>query len=490
MILFQLDKILLFKDIINFKYEIQEELKTFSINSAYREGDYRSHRNKTGIKKFKCTGLVKSQHLINYIRSLQEEDDARGNTKCFFIEKYSEFNPNYENIDSDTTTFKTDFKYRIHFNYCYIDIVAINPIKTKNNKVEYNIEFNISLWNPNCYEITYNYNSFIVNRNDDTNKEIWDDVLFYDKTWNYDMYLQNLKNKQQTLPEQRQDMNKYYNDVTCCNDNDYRYILHFDKIVKPFITDNFYFNTGRVDKTVDNLALSMLSDSPLFFAWLSNPLNDNQIVPKRLTLPIYTQKQLNYGFDDSLKGLNLITNSYTENAIIQIWRQQIQKVGDKTKPVSIQSSDVLFEELGQEIRLQVKDTDRVLSDLVITIKTQYLRSKLKMLVIYPHNQKVYGIFDSINFNYSFNGFSFATRNNQLLDLEEYILNGDLTIVNETFNSQAWLSFSPSYRRYIDDTKNNNFITFSIKFKDGRVANIAKDKGLFLAIECYAENKLI
>jgi hypothetical protein len=152
----------------------------------------------------------------------------------------------------------------------------------------------------------------------------------------------------------------------------------------------------------------------------------------------------------------------------------------------------LFEEDGQQIQIKVSQGLEELSSIAIYCFDDDLRKMLKILIIHPHNQKAYGILENVTMGINKNSHNYNTRNNNLIDLEQYLIEGKLSIVNELYNTQDWLKFSPAYapRNELGTRRENDMLTFKTAFQDGTDKPIQPSNGLFLQIESYTENKLI
>ena len=488
--LFQLDKFCLKKEIDSFSYTINEEQSKFSVNSSYIEGDHRIKRNKTNKVVLKCTGIIKSQHFLHYLRALSEKDDGNANIKCYFIEKHHEFNPNFEAISYENDSTNTPYTYRVFFNYCHIDIVATNP-RNDCDRLEYDIDFEISLWNVNNYDITQESNAFIVDREKYGQTDIrYDQNWLYDGLNRYDSFISSLIADSKTLLDNKTNLTNLYDSVTCCEKQPYLYIFFVDRIIKPFITENLYPGSGVINSGIALQSFNGNSDNYIQF-WIMNTRNT-----LRRPIPKIYSNQTSFVEDrfppDNLAGdepltignLNIISNTYTSNAIIQLFRVNHIEAGSPSSftPISGSNAYSLFEELNQKISIKVSEN----SNLVLTVKTQYLVDNLKMIVIHPHTQKVYGLIGTVTPAWNFNNFSF-TSNNNLLDLEPNILAGDLTVTSEIIGQNNWLNFSPRYKADIYSSTNNDVLTFQTELS---LPDINQGGAICLQIITYSENKLI
>jgi hypothetical protein len=488
--LFQLDKFCLKKEIESFSYTINEEQSKFSVNSSYIEGDHRIKRNKTNKVVLKCTGIVKSQHCLHYLRALSEKDDGNGDIKCYFIEKYHEFNPLYESISNENDATNTPYTYRVFFNYCHIDIIATNP-RNDCDSIAYDIEFEISLWHNNNFAITQESNAFIVNREKYGQLDIrYDQNYLYDGNNRYDQFISSLVQDSTTLLDNKQNLTNLYKSVTCCDKNTYLYIFFFDRIVKPFISENLYPGSGLIRKGIANVPFNGNQDNFLQF-WITNPRSAlRRPVAKTYTNQTsFTQDKFapdNLAGDEplSIGNLNIISNTYTSNAIIQLFRTQYTISGTPNfyAPTSGVAALNLFEQLNQSYTIAVSNS----SNLKIKAKSQFLVDNIKMIIIHPHTQKVYGILGTITPNWNLNNFDFIANTN-FVDLEKYILKGDLTITSEIIGQNNWLSFSPRYKADIFSDNQNNVLTFSTEMTS---PDIQANSGVCLQIITYPENKLI
>ena len=493
MILFQVDKISLFKDIKDFQYTISETQEKFGVKSSYIEGDYRINRTKTSNITLQCTGLVESQHLLHYLRSLSAKDKGRGDIKCYLIEKYNDRNALYQPISAVDDTTTTDLAYRVFFNYCHVDIKAENPMKNLSGDLEYDIKFEVSFWNSNCYDITKSNNGFIVDNEKYNNLIAYDASLLYDTQSNelrYDEFLSQLVLNSASLYDNQNNLSNLYNAVTCCEGKPRLWIFFIDHIIKPFIESNKFVSSGLINKNTTNQKFKYNSDTFLQFV-ISNSLvatnkqfSTNISFPRDLIIP----NQLANSSPFNIGNYNITSNSYTTNAIIQLFRTDYGTATESTPPlyyIPFYSSafSTLFEKLDQTFSIKTNN-----SQIDITCKDNLLKDNIRMLIIHPHTQKLYAIFGNITPNFSVNDFSFDF-NNSIIDLESYILEGKITVTSSNYNNQSWLSFSPSYESDIYSNRFVDNLTFSTKFVNNS-NNIQNDKAIFLQIQSFQENKMI
>jgi hypothetical protein len=490
MILFQIGDINLYKEIKDLKVSLNENQAKFSIDSSYIYGERRA--KKTGTKKFsyKVTGLLKSQHVEHYLRALSERDEGRAEIKCFFTEKYTVLDDIYQN--------KTDkAKIKFFFAYCYLDIEAINPIKL-GSKIEYDILFNVDIDSDSVYDITYQRNCFLIDtlKSDYIQANRYDAGLRYDTGLRYDNFLQNLTNLNQTLSKYDK-LFELYDKLTCCDENSYFLLTYFDWIIKPFIYDNIYFSSGIINNTINNQNFVFKDEQRNFLQiYLSNPVLSTTSLASSYSNFVnvgsiannITEKQ-----EFLLHYLDLHTNTFTKNGIIQIFRNNFGFDSINSNgwvPYNAGLNGFLFEELNQTIKITVKNAkNQINSSLAITCKSTFIKDNLKMLIIHPHRQKVYGFFDAIDVAWNSNFFFFDTVGFNLIDLEPYLISGDLIIENESYKNQDWLRFSPTY-----GSNNYNSNVQDIIQLENRLSNVNQQTASGTAIICQIyslhENKLL
>jgi hypothetical protein len=490
MILFQIDQFNLRKEIKDFAWAIKEEQSKFSVNSSYIEGDHRVNRNKSNKVVLTCSGIVKSQHIIHYLRALSEADNGEAKIKCFFIEKYETLNPLYQPISSTNTATNTPYTHRVYFNYCHIDMVASNPINDCDNYY-YNIQFEISLWNSNNYDITSEVNAFIVDKDKYGDIGIrYDQTYFYDNNERYDQFLAQVSSDQNSLLASRKNLETLYKNVTCC-DGAYFYIFHIDRIIKPFLSDNIYKQAGTINLSIDNKKFNASGDN-FFQVFLPNQANRNILRnTTKKTVTALTSKfndkfaPNNIAGDEpyNISNLNFVTNTYTNNGIIQIFRVKYENTGTPNyyRPTPNTPLLNLFETYEQSITFSLGS----LSSVKITARGQFVLENIKMLVIHTHTQKVYGYVGTVIPDFNELEFSFTTPNN-FIDLEEEILVGKLTVVGNIIGSNNYLQLPPKYQSNFYNRVNTDTITLST---DG-VTDVQLNTAICMQYLAYPENKLI
>lgn len=488
MILFQIANFNLFYHLSNYKYSIQEELATFSLDSSYIEGDYRTYKNRNKKVVISISGRVKSQHFIHSLREISENDEGVGDTKCFWFEKYTEINPDYQALLSDSQSSK--YQYRLYFGYCYIDIVAINPFKLANHELEYDVKFNISLVYPNTFEITNSNNGFFV-----TDKllrglaiNIYDSANLYDGLNLYDNLINGLVIGNSSLQSQADSLDKWYKLLTCCGCDEHNYIQYFDNVIKPFALDNYTNSQGLLSKSVTNNPVDFVSENINFLQiYIGNPFFYLSSVPSS------TQTNLEFNRDlinnpYAVGNLKTTTNTWTTNAIIQIFRSSFSNSLIPASGVPILN---LFDTLGQKISIAIKDDSGFVSNLMITCNSIFIRDNLKLLVIHPHNQKIYGSFSNKVAYFSSTTFSFGDNGINLIDLEDYLLDGQLLAWNNmTTNAQDWFRLSPRYQKSIYQKKGGDSVEFTTTYLGSPNQALPANTAMWLQIYSLNENKLI
>jgi hypothetical protein len=501
MILFQLEQFLLHKEIENYTYTIAETLSKFVIDTNYIDGDRRLKRNRTSKVVLSINGRVKSQHFLHYLRKISEKDEGRGDTKAYWIERYSRQNPDYKTFSEYGGKKSEDYEVRVYFGYVHIDITAINPFVDDYGDEHYDISFELSMFNTNVFEITNSVNAFIVNRYDNKNIYTYDDnVTVYDTpgTYYYDRFIDKLGNEKRNLPDQKGNLLDFYKKVTCCDDKSYLYIFFVDKIYKPFIKDNFFKDTGRINYSINNIEF-LTKQRNFFQTYISNPKLSTTYLKREVIQYINYSKTVNPIADNEpfkISNIDNISNTYCITAIIQMFRMPVTLDSStpttKVTPTNNATLLPLFEQDGQQIQIKVSQGLEELSSIAIYCFDDDLRKMLKVLIIHPHNQKAYGILENVTMGINKNSHNYNTRNNNLIDLEQYLIEGKLTIVNELYNTQDWLKFSPAYapRNELGTRRENDMLTFKTAFQDGTDKPIQASNGLFLQIESYTENKLI
>jgi hypothetical protein len=498
MFLFQLNQFLLRKELENFEYNIQETLDTFTVKSSYLEGDRRVSKNRSAKVVMTCTGDTYNQHFIHYLRKLSEVDQGKGDNKVFFIEKYKLKDIDYGPISAHQGKIPNEYEVRLYFGYAHIDITAINSKEDcETGKTLYSVSFDLSLWHSKVYEITNSVNGFIVDRKLPTLQFIYDDVAVYDDTSNryyYDEFIDRLGYEGKNLYKQRKNLYSFYDEVMCCDLDTYKYVLFFDKIIKPFQRDNFFKDTGKINNSVNNEFFYYYQKNFLQ-TYVSNPLaNPIGIANKQTYTPILFNKDLTLTDTEPLKiaKIDMYSNTYSTNGIIQLSRVPFGLELGVYKPLNGQAPLKLFTEVGQVIKIKVQSSAGNLSDISVICNSTYILQNVTMLIIHPHNQKVYGILETPVIGWGTNSFNYKSTNNNLVDLEQYLIKGELQVWNNIFDNQDWLKFSPTYRgtgenqdkRLIDN------LTFEVIYKDGDPRFIELNTCYVLQIESYTENKLI
>lgn len=489
MILFQIDKIVLTRDIDNLTITVTEEQDTSSIESKTIEGDHRVSKTTTTRIKYKIKGLVKSQHLANYIKTITAKDKGRGDIKCFFIDKYVDFNSVYQPVIKVNDESKSQSVYKIYFNYCHIDILANKNTKDQND-LDTEIEFDISLNSSSSFEITKSFNAYILDSSLYNDSVRYDTGLTYDSGVRYDTLLRQLQQNSKSLWQNRDNLDSFYKSVTCCACDNQKISLFFiDHIIKPFIPSNRFNYSGIINGDVSNFAFSFVTASFLQLI-ISNPANPLTIVKKQVQLGIFGARDTpppNNVANASpfvIRNIDINSNSYTHNAIIQLSRMPFMLTNTGI-PVYRPDFDVplvnLFQELGQSINIKTEN-----SSLIITCKSAFIRDNLKLLVIHPHTQKMYGHIGTVNPIWTFTTFSFSASSG-LVDLENYMLNSDITVTTDTFETNSWFTLAPQYEYDIFSNRSVENITFST---DMQAQDIAFNTAIFLQIQTFVENKPI
>jgi hypothetical protein len=499
MILFQLDNYVLKQEIDDFDYSIQEEIDKFSVKSSYLEGDRRLSGSKSSKVILNCSGVVKSQHFLHYIRKLSEQDQGRGDIKCYFIEKYTNKSPDHLLYSKYGDKNTEPYQIRIYFAYCHIDITAINALKNENADYEYETKFDLSLWHSKVYDITNTWDGFIVDRYKNNPQYTWDDVAYYDTsgTYYYDEFIDRLQYENKGIHRQKNNLLDFYNSVTCCKKDRYLYIYFFDKIIKPFISSNFYKDSGRINRTIANEEFNFKKKNFLQTYLTSVVVSPNDFnVQNEVVNPLYLDKIQNPNHPYKISNIDNISNTFSTNGIIQIFRSQTNGKAP-LEPITNTKARNLFDDLSgtpltsNKFVVKVTNSFETLSEIEIGCNDKFLIDNLKMMIIHPHNQKVYGIMNDITLNWNINSFNYNNLTNNLVDLEQYLINGKLTIWSNIYDNQDWLRFSPAYR--IDNSKlnnrENNQLHFSYKpINSVRIPNY--QEAIVCQIETYTENKLI
>ncbi|MGL5964726.1 MAG: hypothetical protein ACRCZ2_10080 [Fusobacteriaceae bacterium] len=493
--LFQLDKFNLYYHIQDLSITPIEELATTNIDSLYLSGDKRASKNKTKSLRYQVTGTCKSQKLLHSLIDISENDNGRGDIKCFFGEKYLDTDINYKAISTIDES-----QAKLYFAYCYIDIQSRNQkTEVRNDNDEYLVDFIISIQHPSrLFEITNDFNAFFVPESflKSTLQNRYDSNLLYDAGNLYDTFNKALDNSELGLQNQsKQKMSKYYDELTCCEGSEHIYIQLNDGIIKPFIDDNNYPQCGVISRDIlNNKFVFKENENNFLQTYISNPANSTSQIQNKYINNVNFGRSLISPTPPAnsspyyIGNLNIDTNTQTKNAIIQIFRENFA-LNTYYQPASNPLNPNLFQEINQSIDIKILKGFKTNSHLRITCKSAFIRDNLFLLVIHPHNQKIYGILEPIGVNFTLNDFSFSTTS-FLVDLEPYLLASEITITNETTNgNQSWFELSPSYKKSFYTNKSVDTIEFSTKF-ESPTTTFAVNKALFLQVLVYQENKLI
>jgi hypothetical protein len=497
MILFQLDQFNLYKEIENYSYSIIETLDKFVINTNYIDGDRRLHRNRSSKTVLSCSGKVKSQHFLHYLRKLSEKDKGQGDIKAYWIEKYENYNPDFNALSDYKDKKAEQYEVRIYFGYVHIDITAINPFVDEYGNEHFDIKFDLSMFYTSVFEITNSYNGFIVDKLKSKPYYTFDDnETRYDQggKYIYDKWLTDLQLQQKELYNQKDNLLDFYKKVTCCDNSSYLYIFFVDKIYKPFTRDNFYKDSGKINSSIAR-DYKFYKDKNFFQTYISNPKLSTTFLKKDVIQYIYKPKDTSIVDNEPFKISNIdnISNTYSKTAIIQLFRMETKLVGGVVTPTNDSKLLPLFEESeGELMEITVTHDFDKLSSIGIYLYDQDLRANLKMLIIHPHNQKVYGIMNDTKMVINNNLTGYQTTNNNLIDLEEYLLDGSLNVINQLYDTQDWFKLSPAYmpRNELNQRRENDLIQFKITYSNGLDTPNTLNTGIFLQIESYTENKLI
>ncbi len=482
MILFQIDNFNLFYHIKDLKVAYKEDLQTFSIDSSFYEGDYRTYKNRGKKTVLTVKGFTSSQHLLHSLRSISEFDEGRGDIKVFFIEKYKEFSAEYQTL-SDSNLERN--KYRIYFNYAYIDIVAINPIYNANELIEYEVNFEISLLYTNNYEITFSTNAYYIDEEYIKSQPMnyYDELTFYNNNQNYDSFLRGINQDKYKLSTRNNNLNKWFEDLTCCKCVNNDYILFIDNFIKPFANGNLSTSRGIISKNaLGDIFSFSLNNGNFIQLYLENPNTPIQNGNNSLITPLQAADIAIYKWQ--MRRLNLITNTWTTNAIIQIWRKESNQIEflNYTLPV--------FDTLNQAISISIQSRTQVNSSFRIICKSQYLLDNLYGLIIHTHTQKLYGfLLPKQNQIESLNGFYWENDSQNLVDMESYILNGEIEVWNDSkLGYQEWFRLSPRYKNSIYETKGQDFLAIENIYPNAN-QTLPNGQVLFFQIYSLNENKL-
>lgn len=494
MTLFQIDNINIYQDIINTDIKDLTEAQTNStILSDYIKGDRRFDRNETTRIKYRITGQLKSQHLLNYFRSLSEKDNGEGDIKCFFIEEYSQGDPNFAN----------EIRYQVFFSYCHIDIYAKNASR-QNRELDYNIDFVLSLSDSHIYNITNSNTSFLYDRlklQGSNNIFRYDNNQRYDQGNRYDGLIKNLTTDKLSLRDLKSSLGDYYKKITCCENKDENIRLyHIDNVVRPFIFENKNQYSGIINKNVAEQPFNLKQESNNFWqGYISNPFS-NVLATK--TTYIASQQFQRQGLIPTdpfaspfsspylIGNLNFSNNTASSNGIIQIFRNNFgltNAINGYLAPLQSGINPSIFQEIRQRLSVKVYNNQQLQSHIDIICNSSFILNNLKMIVIHPHLQKVYGFFNEIDTIFSLDEFKFEVANYNLVDLENYMLSGQLKIENQI--GRNWFLLSSQSLESIFDKKRLDSIEFSNTFSN-QSTELTENTAIFCQIYSLEENKLI
>jgi hypothetical protein len=480
MILFQIDNFNLFHYIKDLKVAIKEDLQTSSVDSSYYEGDYRSSKNRNKKITLSVNGYTKSQHFLHSLRAMSEYDESRGDIKAFWIEKYDEFNQDYNTL-SDTELEKK--KYRLSFNYVYIDIIAENPIYLNNQELRYLVNFEISLVYPNAYDISNSSNAFYVTEESRRNTEIniYDSNVIYDSGYTYDNFLQSLLPDTNRINAKNANLEIWFKDLTCCSCNDNNLIFFVDNVIKPFGSQNYTTSQGVISRNILSESFDNTKETTNYLqTYLANPQSQLQLNLNNLSTPF--KANLDPTTPLVIRNIEVTTNTWSTNSIIQIWRKSLSNLSSLsgTKPV--------FDASGQSITITIQNSLNYTSSFKVICYSSYLLANLSGLVIHTHTQKLYGFLTPKNNQMTSTKFFWEQDSVGLVDLESYLLSGDLQVWNESLDGvQEWFRISPRYKKSIYDSKGQDTLTFTVSYNNPN-QNLPNGDALVLQIYTLNENK--
>lgn len=472
--LIQIHNFNLFYHIKDCKVDINQSLDKYQVNSSYITGDYRTSKNQIKNTVFKITGIIESQHLIHSLQSIQENDEELGLTKCFFIEEYE--------IKDDNHRPKKQFK--IHFQYCYIDIVAINQVSGCSDNDYYNVDFELSLKFNQVYDITNSKNTYFVTDTilKDNNLNLYDTFKQYDLGNKYDTFLSSIQTN--SLFNQQNNLNIWQKKITCCDEIEHTYIYHIDTVIRPFIEDNASSRAGLITNYIDNSVFTYDDEKKNFLqVYLSNPYNNLLKISNSVESPISLPRQ---GNSATITNLDKSTNTYSTNAIIQIFNANYNLGSDQLLTGNLNN---LFTANNQKIRLQIKSDKKEISNLSIQCTSSFILNNLKMLIIHPHRQLIYGVFDTITGTFTSNYFDFDDLF-KVVNLENYMLQNYIKVQNDNLEGvQNWFRLSPRYTHSIYTKKGSDSIKLSTEFQNSN-QQIASNTAIVCQIYSLDENNLI
>jgi hypothetical protein len=478
MLLFQIHNFNLSHHIKNLDVKIKQVQDKFKVDSNYIRGDYRTEKNQISSTTFSIKGLVESQHFIHALQSIQENDGEGGLIKCFFIEKYLNKNENYQGNKQPSKSF------RFSFQYCYIDIIAINQVDTcrSDGKVFYDVDFEISLKNNTTYDITNSKNSFLVTdtilRTVGINR--YDTNLLYDSGLRYDTFLQSIQIN--SLFNQKDKLENWEKSLTCC-DQENTYINHIDTVIRPFYYENASSRAGLITNYIDNSSF-VFNEEPKNFLQvkISNPYNNLIQNLNSIETNILLQRQ---AVSHTITNLDITSNTYTTNAIIQIFNLGYNSANDQL--ISGNTNNV-FSFLNQKITIQIKNDLGEISNLSIECTSNFILNNLKMLIIHPHRQLVFGVFDTVTATFTTSAFNLETL--KLFNLENSMLQNQIKVTNENLDGvQEWFRLSPRFANSYFEIKGKDSIKFSTQFAN-QSQIIANNTALVCQIYSLTENNLI
>ena len=454
MILFQIENLNLFKTIIDYKFEPQETVVKGENDTPYAEGGRRDYDNKTKRMTIKITGKTTSQHFLHGIKALAKRDNAKGEVKVFFIEKYSKYDDKYNTLSTNT---KDNQAVKIHFTYAHIDPSAFNDFKQTETLgdvvAEYKVDFSIDLIYTDVFDITRSANAFLYDKSQTGNILNYDSNFNYDEGNNYDSFITNIQTYSLQDIDNQNSLVNYYDKITCCNCKEDIKLYFIDNVIEPFYMSNLNVYSGTM------LSLSSITGK---VEWAKNktnvfqgylPLNSSSLQQKQLDL-YKSYDGLLANLD--IQHLNKSNNTWNKNGVIQIFRL----VYVKGQAVTNEATQKLFYAEGQVISLSVFNGQSQISNINIKVKKigdEKCFNSLYGIFFLPHLQKFYGRFTPFNININNIGFEFNNNfSSQLVDLDKYFLEGQLEEFSQS-KTNDYFRQSPTYKLQADDNLTTDFI---------------------------------
>jgi hypothetical protein len=504
MILFQIGNLNLYKNIRGYNGEISEDTIKYDNKSSYRGGGRRNYANKTQIIKVDITGQSVSQHFLHAIRAMSERDEADGQIKCYFIERYSRIDQEYNPLSTNADTNKG---VRVYFAYCYIDADTKNNEKLPDNdgveRSEYRVIFNIELVYTSIFEITQAYNTFYYDRLKIKPSNFYDNGLQYDSSLLYDQGVGQSLNSANDIRNNQLNLDKFYEAVTCCDIKripEDIIIIYYDTVIDPFLFGNRYVDSGIINKDIIGQRFNYdLENKNFFQAYLSNPSTSSNL-GKKFVLPLNKDGAILIGgaYPNGsepfiIGNMNKVTNTWTTNSIIQIFKAPFtntpftQPASGKIAipPLLADANKVLG--VNQKLELSVIGVKGINSSISLSFDgtttpgdIPFLQ-KIKVIVFHPSKQKYHALMGDIFVTFTPQGFELS-GDLTLTDLEPLLLRGTLiesSIYNET---QEHFRLTPTYKTERFDPDFSDNLVFS--------SNIPLATNTMMMIQIYSldENK--